>query len=75
MKVTIEVNDIELFAKGLNNAIAVYGYIINCINLCCEIPHRFEVLKTIPFENLSARFDCLVNVYEQVEQVEKDLSN
>ena len=74
MKIEIEVNNIELFAKGLNNAIAAYGNIISSIDLCCGIPSRFEILKTIPFEDLMARYNCLINVYEQIEQIEKDLN-
>lgn len=72
MKITIEVNDIELFAKGLNNAIAAYGDIVYALGVDCEVPKRFEVLKTIPFEDLSARYNCLVDVYEQVRQIEKE---
>lgn len=72
MKITIEVNDIELFAKGLNNAIATYGDVVYAIDICCEVPKRFEALKTIPFKDLSARYNCLVDVYEQVRQIEKE---
>lgn len=75
MKITIEVDDVELFAKGLNNAIATYGDILYAVSIGCKVPSRFEVLETIPFENLSARYNCLVDVYEQVEQIEKDLND
>ena len=74
MKIEIEINNIELFAKGLNNAIAVYGHIISAIDLCCSIPSKFEIFKTIPFEDLMARYNCLIKVYEQVEQIEKDFN-
>jgi len=73
MKITIEVKDIELFSKGLNNAIAAYGDIIYAIGIGCEIPSAFEGLKAIPFDNLRTRYNCLVDAYKQVEQMEKDL--
>lgn len=72
MKITIEIGDVELFAKSLNNAIAAYGNIISAIDLGCEVPLMFDRLKTIPFENLRERYDCLIDVYKQVEQMEKD---
>lgn len=71
MKVTIEVNDIELFSVALNNAIATYGDILWGIYLGCEIPPKFEKLKTIPFDKLKARQNCLLDIYKQVEQIEK----
>lgn len=72
MKIAIEVKDIELFAKGLNNAIATYGHIIRCVDLGCNIPSQFEVMNKIPFEELRARYNCLIDVYEQVELIEKE---
>ena len=75
MKITIEVNDIELFAKGFNNAIATFGDVVYAIDIGCEVPSRFKVLETIPHENLLARYNCLVDVYEQIEQIEKNLGN
>lgn len=71
MKITIEVNDLELFAKGFNNAIAAYGDIVWSIKIGCGIPSRFEVLKEIPVEDLIDRHNCLVDVYEQVVQIEQ----
>lgn len=73
MRIEIEVNDIELFAKGLNNAIATYGNIIRSIDLGCSVPSQFEVMNTIPFEELRERFNCLIDVYEQVERIESVL--
>ena len=72
MKIEIEVNDIKLFAKGLNNAIATYGHIIRCVDLGCNVPSQFEVMNTIPFEELRSRYNCLIDVYEQIERIEKD---
>lgn len=75
MKIEIEVNDIELFAKGFNNAIIAYGDIVRSINLGCEIPYKLEALKTISYEDLSLRCGCLIDVYRQIEKIEKDLGN
>lgn len=33
MKIEIEISDIELFAKALNNAFIAYGDIVSSINL------------------------------------------
>lgn len=75
MKITIEVNDLELFAKGFNNAIAAYGDIVWGIKIGCNVPSRFEVLREVPIDDLIDRHNCLVDVYKQVEQIEqsKDL--
>ena len=75
MKIVIEINDVELFAKSLNNAVVAYGNIIRAIDLGCQVPLVFEGLKTIPFESLRERYDCLIDVYKQVEQMEKDFNN
>ena len=75
MKITIEVDDVELFAKGFNNAIATFGDVVYAISIGCQVPSRFKVLETIPEKELTARYNCLVDAYEQIEQIEKDLSN
>ena len=72
MKVTIEVDDIELFTTALNNAVAAYGDIIWGIYLGTEIPSKFNKLKTIPYEKVEARQKCLLDVYKQIEQKEKE---
>lgn len=71
MKIEIEVEDISLFAKALNNACASYGDIIWGIYIGCEVPRKFELLKKLPYEELQARMNCLKDVYRQVEENEK----
>ena len=71
MKITIEVNDLELFAKGFNNAIAAYGDIVWNIKIGCDVPSRFEVLKEVPIDDLIDRHNCLVDAYEQVVKIEQ----
>lgn len=75
MKITIEVEDIEQFAVALNNAVAVYGDIVWGIFIGCEIPSKFNQLKTIPYEEVKARQMCLLDVYSQVEKIEQKYKN
>ena len=72
MKITIEVPNIKLFAKAFNNAVAACGETYWSICMGCNVPSRFEPLKTVPEEELVARFKCLRDVYEQVEAIEKE---
>ena len=72
MKITIEVPDIELFAKAFNNAVAACGKIYWSICMECTVPSDFEALRTLPEKELVARHRCLRDVYEQIEQIEKD---
>lgn len=71
MKIEIEVEDVSLFAKALNNACVSYGDIIWGIFIGCEVPSKFDPLKKIPYEELKARMDCLKDVYKQVEELER----
>ena len=70
MKIELEVEDITLFAKALNNAIITYCDIVWGINLGCEIPSKLEPLKKVSDEELMARVECLKAVYNQVEELE-----
>ena len=72
MKIEIEVEDISLFAKALNNACISYSDIIWGIYIGCEVPSKFDPLKKLPEDELKARIDCLKNVYRQVENIEKN---
>ena len=72
MKITIEVDNVELFAVALNNAIATYGDMLSSIYFNCEVPLKYEKLKAIPNLELNERFNCLVGVYKQVEEMERN---
>ena len=72
MKITIEVSDIELFAKAFNNAVATCGNIYRSINMGCQVPSDFEGLGTLSEEELVARFKCLKDVYKQIEEIENE---
>lgn len=64
MKIEIEVENIELFAKSLNNAYLAYHYIVSSIELGCEIPSKFNQLYRLSEEELHKRRNCLRDVYE-----------
>lgn len=70
MKIEIEVDDLSLFAKALNNACATYRDMVFGVMIGCEIPTKFKKLKDIPFDELQSRFDCLKDVYKQIESLE-----
>ena len=76
MKIEIEVSDIELFAKALNNAFVAYWNIISSIKLGCD-PQiksaKFKKLEELSEEELTQRFEELERVYLQVENIEKKM--
>ena len=78
MKIEIEVTDIELFAKALNNAFLAYWDIVSAIDLGCE-PQikttKFLPLGALPNGELKNRFEELERVYLQVEDIERRMLN
>ena len=78
MKIEIEVTDIELFAKALNNAFLAYWDIVTAIDLGCD-PQirttRFLPLGELPDGELKNRFEELERVYLQVEDIERRMLN
>ena len=78
MKIEIEVTDIELFAKALNNAFVAYWDIVSAINLGCEPQIRtakFLPLGALPNGELKNRFEELERVYLQVEDIKRRMLN
>lgn len=77
MVIEIEVDDIEVLAKALNNAFLAYGDIVSSINLGLE-PQLSSVkylpLMDLPFEELDCRYNTLKDVYLQIEAKEKELT-
>ena len=73
MKIEIEVPDIKTAADAVNNAMAVYGDIVSTIMIGCEIPHRFAPLAKLSDEELTKRFNCLKSIYDQIEEIEKNI--
>ena len=77
MIVEIEVDDIELFAKALNNATIAYWDICSSIFLGCKPQvgsKKFLPLIDLPDGELEQRFAVLKDVYEQIEEKEKELT-
>lgn len=78
MKIEIEVSDIELFAKALNNAFIAYWDIVHALNLGCD-PQvratRFLPLGELPDGELKNRLEELEKVYLQVEDIERRMLN
>lgn len=71
MKIEINIEDITLFAKALNNAYIAYCEVVYGISLGCEIPYKLEPLKEISYKELEKRCKCLKDAYKQVEDIEK----
>lgn len=72
MIINIEVSDISLFAKALNNALVSYGDIISSLRFDLEVPIKFESLHQLSDMELENRFNELKQVYFQVENIEKE---
>ena len=79
MKIEIEISDIELFAKALNNAFIAYSDIVSCINVLGIEPQlstvRYVPLMKLSTEELDARYNELKQVYLQVEDIERRMLN
>jgi hypothetical protein len=71
MKITIEIPDIKTAADAINNAMVAYGDIVSSIILCCEIPNKLRPLAKLDEEELTKRFNCLCDIYKQIEEIEK----
>lgn len=70
MKIELEVEDVTLLAKALNNAYVAYGDIAWSIILGCYVPSKFDSLQKLSQHELEARMNCLKDVYMQVEKME-----
>lgn len=71
MEIKLQVKDIELFTKALNNALIAYNEVVNAITLGCDIPSKLEPLRKLDDYELICRRNCLADVYKQVEAIEK----
>lgn len=72
MKIEIEVSDIKTAVDAVNNAAIAYGDVVSKIILCCDIPKSLEPLKNLSEEELTKRFNCLKQIYEQLEAIEQN---
>lgn len=77
MVIKIEVSDLELFSKALNNALVAYGDIVYSIGMGLDpqiSSSKFSKLKAPPIEELQARVNELIDVYNQVVEKEKEIN-
>ena len=63
MKIEIEIGDIETTAKALNNAVAAFGDICSAIFMNCEVPAKFESLKSLYPEDLDFYADSYTHQF------------
>lgn len=75
MKITIEITDIKTACDALNNAIFSYKNTIRAITLGCDLPKQLEPLRHLEDNQLQERYDCIVNIYKQMEEIERELNN
>jgi hypothetical protein len=73
MKIEIEVPDIKTAVDAINNAAIAYGDIVSSLILGCEVPQKFQPLAKLDEEELTKRFNCLKNIYKQLEEIEKNI--
>lgn len=76
MKIEIEISDLELFVKALNNSLAVYGCAVRSRQLGCELGYSSNVREAfdkIPEEELVKRWQELKQMYKQIETLEKEI--
>ena len=70
MKIQIDIEDIELFEKAFNNAIAAYGDIYRSISFGIGPQinfNKFSKLEYLPEGELRKQVDILIDVYEQIK--------
>lgn len=72
MKVEIEVENIKTLVDALNNACIAYNDVVFALNMGCNLPiKKLEPLSQLPYEEIKSRQECLMNVYHQLEEIER----
>ena len=71
MKITIDVPDISLAAKALNNAVVAFGEACWTHWCECHLPERLAPMKNLSQEEVKERFNIVKSICEQVEAIEK----
>ena len=66
MKIEIEIKDLKSTLDGLNNALHAYNDLIFAITIGCEIPKKYDGLKKYNEDELTHRFNCTKELYEQL---------
>ena len=73
MKIEIEVPDIKTAADAINNALVAYGDIVWSVVLGCSVPQKLQPLAKLDEKELIKRLDCMKSIYEQLEEIEKNI--
>lgn len=76
MTIELEIKNFELFVKALNNACAAYGDMVRAINFGFEPQinrNKFSCLTDLPEGELTKRYNALVDIYKQVEEIEEKM--
>lgn len=71
MKITIDVPDISLAAKALNNAAVAFGEACWTHWCECHLPERLGAMRNLSQEEVRERFYIVKSICEQVEAIEK----
>lgn len=69
MKITIEIPDVALAAKALNNATASFGETCWAAMFNMNLPKKLEPLASLDAEELKRRYMIVKDIAEQIEAV------
>ena len=68
MQITLNIENLDILVKGLNNAVISFGNVASALLLHCDVPKNLEPLQTLPEEEIRKRFDAVLNIYKQLEE-------
>lgn len=71
MIIELEVADISMAAKAINNAAAAYGRILCAVMLGCEVPNGFEALCELTDDECRTQILCLKDIIRQIDNIEE----
>lgn len=75
MRVTLEIPDITIAAKAMNNATIALSEIVWAINLGCDVPKIFEPLRNVNEDDLNKRVSIMSHLTKQLEVIERKENN
>ncbi len=71
MKVEIEISDIKLAAKAVNNATAALGWLSWAATLGAKVPDKLSDICKLEDEEIKVRFRIMKDICNQIEVAEK----
>lgn len=72
MKIVIDIPDITLTVKALNNAVAAFGEACWTASMNCDLPSQLQELGNLNLEELKSRFMAAKHILEQLEYFERN---